>query len=165
MVPKLILGKRMRTRGSALRKIVQDGRRLERLAPLVISFLLLAPATGAAADPLTCGHSQEPRVVLQLLFGRGNGDAGSIAQADWSDFVAHELTPRFPDGFTVIDSNGQWLNPNRGVIIKESSEVVEIVLPGDTYDASKVDAAIDAYKRRFRALSVGLIVQTACVRF
>jgi hypothetical protein len=155
----------MRTRGSTLRKVAQDVRRLERLAPLVISILLLTPATSAAAEPLTCGHSQEPRVVLQLLFGRGQGNAGRIAQADWGDFVARELTPRFPDGFTVIDSTGQWLNPKRRIIIRETSEVVEIVLPGDTYDASKVDAVIDAYKRRFRALSVGLIVQTACVRF
>ena len=43
--------------------------------------------------------------------------------------------------------------------------MVEIVLPSDTYDAPKIDAVIDAYKRQFRQQSVGLVVQTACVRF
>jgi len=127
--------------------------------------LLLAPIIGADAEPVTCGHSQEPRIVAQLLFGCGKGDGGGITQADWSGFVADELTPRFPDGFTVIDSAGQWLNPQQGAIIKEASKVVEIVLPSDTYDAAKIDAVIDAYKHQFRMLSVGLIVQTACVRF
>jgi hypothetical protein len=129
------------------------------------SLLLLAPAIGVDAEPATCGHSQEPRIIVQLLFGRGNGDRGGITQADWSGFVANELTPRFPDGFTVIDSTGQWLNPQQGAIIKEDSKVVEIVLPSDTYDAAKIDAVIDAYKHQFKVLSVGLIVQTACVRF
>jgi uncharacterized protein DUF3574 len=156
----------MRTRaGDALFEIVGNVHGLERLASIIVSILLLTSATSAAAETVTCGHSQEPRVVLQLLFGRGKGDAGGITQADWSGFVAHELTPRFPDGFTVIDSTGQWLNPTRRVITKEASKVVEIVLPSDTYDASKIDAVIDAYKREFRVLSVGLIVQTACVRF
>jgi Protein of unknown function (DUF3574) len=128
-------------------------------------LLLLAPTIGVAAEPVTCSHSQEPRIVVQLLFGRGKGDDGGITQADWSGFVANELTPRFPDGFTVIDGSGQWLNPQQGAIIKEESKVVEIVLSSDTYDATKIDAVIDAYKHQFRMLSVGLIVQTACVRF
>jgi hypothetical protein len=118
-----------------------------------------------AADAMTCSRSQEPRVLVQLLFGRGKGDGSSVTQEDWGVFVAQEITPRFPDGFTVIDSKGQWLNPQQGAIVKEDSKVVEIVLPGANYDADKVDAVIDAYKRQFRMQSVGLIVQTACVRF
>ena len=150
----------MRTRRSTLRSIVRSVWRLDRFATVAVSILLLAPAAGAAAEAVTCGHSQEPRIVVQLLFGRSAG----VTQAAWSGFVAQELTPRFPDGFTVIDSTGQWLSPQQG-IIKQDSKVVEIVLPSDTYDASKIDAVIDAYKSQFRMLSVGLIVQTACVRF
>jgi Protein of unknown function (DUF3574) len=155
----------MRTKRNAGWAIVRDVCGLNRIAAIAISALLLAPAADAAAEPVTCGHSQEPRIVVQLLFGRGPGDAGGITQADWNGFAAQELTPRFPDGFTVIESAGQWLNPKQGVVIKEDSKVVEIVLPSDTYDASKIDAVIDAYKRQFRQQSVGLVVQTACVRF
>jgi hypothetical protein len=152
----------MRTKRSAPWAIVRG---VCGLASIAVSVLLLAPAAGAAAEPVTCSHSQQPRIVVQLLFGRGRGDGGGITQDDWGRFVADELTPRFPDGFTVIDSTGQWLNPQQGVVIKEDSKVVEIVLPSDTYDASKIDAVIDVYKHQFRMLSVGLIVQTACVRF
>jgi hypothetical protein len=128
-------------------------------------LLLLAPAAGAVAEPVTCPQSLAPRIVVQLLFGRGKADGGNVTQADWSGFVANEITPRFPDGLTVIDATGQWLNPQQGAIIKEESKVVEIVLPSDSYDAAKIDAVIESYKRQFRMLSVGLIVQTACVRF
>ena len=128
-------------------------------------LLLLAPAVGAVAEPVTCPQSLAPRIVVQLLFGRGKADGGSISPADWNGFVANEITPRFPDGLTVIDATGQWLNPQQGAIIKEESKMVEIVLPSDSYDAAKIDGVIDSYKRQFRMLSVGLIVQTACVRF
>jgi Protein of unknown function (DUF3574) len=118
-----------------------------------------------AADSTICGNAQEQRQVVQLLFGRGAGNEAGVTDADWSDFVSRELTPRFPDGFTVLDSAGQWRNPQRGIIIREIGKVVEIVLPGNHDDASKVDAVIDAYKLQFRQQSVGLIVEPACVRF
>jgi hypothetical protein len=151
----------MRTQRSAIRPTGSD--RWTSIAVLLL--LLLAPTTGAAAEPVTCPQSLAPRIVVQLLFGRGKGDSGGITQADWGGFVANEITPRFPDGFTMIDATGQWLNPRQGAIIKEDSKVVEIALPSDSYDAAKIDAVIEAYKRQFRVLSVGLIVQTACVRF
>jgi hypothetical protein len=150
---------------SALWTIVLSVRGLSLFASIAVSFLLLAPAEGAAMEAAGCSPSQEPRIVVQLLFGRGKGDGGGITQADWGGFVAHELTPRFPDGFTMIDSTGQWLSPQQGAIIREDSKLVEIVLPGNTYDASKIDAVIGAYKSQFHQQSVGLIVQTACVRF
>ena len=86
----------MWTRRSALRAIFRNVCSLGRFAS--VSVLLLTPAAGAAAEPVTCGHSQQPRIVVQLLFGRGKGDSGGITQADWSGFVAQELTHRFPEG-------------------------------------------------------------------
>ncbi|MGB6760521.1 MAG: DUF3574 domain-containing protein, partial [Xanthobacteraceae bacterium] len=62
-------------------------------------------------------------------------------------FVAHEITPRFPDGFTVTDASGQWRDSADGTIVHEPSERVEIVLPGTADDESRLDAIVSAYKR------------------
>ena len=29
----------------------------------------------------------------------------------WAEFTADVITPQLPDGFTVLDANGQWMNP------------------------------------------------------
>jgi hypothetical protein len=154
----------MPTTGRALRAIVDGLCGLDRLS-LVVALLLLAPMSGMAAEPSACAPSLSRRIVVQLLFGLARGHGVSVTQKEWRAFVAHELTPRFPDGLTMLDAKGQWLDPKRRAIIREDSKLVEIVLPGDTYESDKVDAVIDVYKRRFNMQSVGLIVQTACVRF
>lgn len=37
-----------------------------------------------------------------------------VELAGWEDFLAGEVTPRFPDGLTWFDVNGQWRGPGGG---------------------------------------------------
>ena len=134
-----------------------------RLAVLCALFVV-APAI-AATDSIPCDASLQARQVAQLLFGRNVEDRVRVSEADWSDFVAREVSPRFPDGFTVVDSTGQWRDARRGSILREASKLIEIVLPGSSDDRSKIEAIAEAYKRRFEQRSVGLIIGPACVRF
>ncbi len=82
-------------------------------------------------------------------------------------FVAldREITPRFPDGLTVIEAKGQWRDPARGTIVHESSKRVEIVLPGNADDQDRLDALARAYKSRFHQQSVAIVIRSACVSF
>ena len=75
-------------------------------------------------------------------------------------FVARELTPRFPDGLTIIDAIGQWRDRDNGRIVREPSKHVEIVLPGNDDDEARLDAVVAAYKHAFHQQSVGVIVRT-----
>ena len=50
-----------------------------------------------------------------------------MADSEWQDFLATSVTPRFPDGFTVLDGHGQWLERKTHRVIAEISTVVEIV--------------------------------------
>jgi len=128
------------------------------------ALLAVAPAF-AGTDSIPCDASLKTRQVAQLLFGRNVADQMRVSEADWSDFVAREVTPRFPDGFTVVDATGQWRDTRRGSIVHESSKLIEIVLPGTSDDRIKIDAIAETYKRRFEQQSVGLIIGPACVRF
>jgi hypothetical protein len=80
-------------------------------------------------------------------------------------FVDREITPRFPAGLSVIDVKGQWHNRKRGIIVREPSKVVIIVLPGEPTDQERLGQIVEAYKTRFRQQSVGLIIRPACVAF
>ena len=131
------------------------------LAPAV---LLIAPAA-LAIEPMVCDTTMKAQQVAQLLFGRNVADQVRVTEAEWSDFVAREVSPRFPDGFTMMDATGQWRDSRRGTIVHEGSKLIEIVLPGRSDDKARIDAIAEAYKSRFEQQSVGLIIGPACVRF
>jgi hypothetical protein len=126
---------------------------------LAIAFLPLP----AAAQDLACRAAQKPMVVIDLMFGRTIGGRLGVTEARWSRFLADEITPRFPDGLTVVDASGQWRAPGGKRIVRERSKLVIIAAAADAQD--KVDAIVDAYKRKFRQQSVGVVVRPACVSF
>ena len=132
---------------------------------IVIGVLLVIAPAKAGTDSIPCDKSLRAKRVAQLLFGRNVEDRARVSDADWRAFVAREVTPRFPDGFTVVDAAGQWRDARRGSILHEGSKLIEIVLPGGGDDRAKIEAIADAYKRRFEQQSVGLIINQACVRF
>ena len=49
--------------------------------------------------------------------------------------------------------------------MREPSKLVQIVLPGKAEDIERLNEIAEAYKKRFRQQSVGIIVRSACVSF
>jgi hypothetical protein len=99
------------------------------------------------------------------MFGRKIGDRIAVSETRWARFVDREITPRFPDGLTVLDAKGQWRDTERNRIVREPSKLVQIVLPGKPEDLERLNEIAEAYKKRFRQQSVGVIVRAACVSF
>ena len=130
--------------------------------PLVV-LLLAAALSGCAGLGLDCRG--EYKRTAELLFGRNVGGRPAVSEAEFARFVTGEITPRFPDGLTVIDARGQWRDRASNTIVREPSKVVLIALPGQAADDENLQAIIAAYKARFRQDSVGLIVRPACVSF
>ena len=93
---------------------------------------LIAGSNAAAAQQLECTGTQKSWMVAELLFAREH-----VSEARWSQFLASEVTPRFPDGLTVYDAKGQWRAPGSKKISRERSKVVMIAMPpgtdNDTY--------------------------------
>jgi hypothetical protein len=129
--------------------------------------LLVATMAGAGGQTpaLSCRGVQQPKLVAELLFGRDIGRRVGVSRSAWLRFVARELTPRFPDGFTISDAIGQWRDRLSGTMLREPSKRVEIVLPGNADDDARLEAVVAAYKSRFHQQSVGIIVRGACVAF
>jgi Protein of unknown function (DUF3574) len=133
---------------------------------LALSFLAAAPS-GLRAEPaaMSCHGTQRARQVAELLFGRDVGHRLAVSESAWTRFVAREITPRFPDGLTVSNADGQWRDPASGAIVREPAKRVEIVLPGAADDDARLEAVVSAYKRAFHQQSVAVIVRSACVSF
>jgi hypothetical protein len=125
--------------------------------------LALLAAQPAVAAKSSCPASLHGVRTAELFFGQAM--AGKLlAETEWKAFVDEEMTPRFPDGLTILDAYGQWRRPD-GPISREATKVVVILLPGKPDDQARLDGLIDAYKRRFHQLSVLLVEHRECARF
>jgi hypothetical protein len=132
-------------------------------ARAIVVFLLAmvgAIVTTNAQSAMQCNGAQKPWVVADLLFGRSH-----VSEANWARFLATEVTPRFPNGFTVIDAKGQWRAPGGEKISRERSKLLMIAMPPGADNDDRLQKIIEAYKTRFKQQSVGLIVRPACVSF
>ena len=135
------------------------------LRRMALVALLLAPADFVSAQGVSCPAPQNPMVEVELLFGRNIGGRLGVTEAQWRSFVAREITPRFPDGLTVVDARGQWRDAERNRIVREPSKLVLLTFPDDAARREKLSAIVESYKKRFRQQSVLMSLRTSCVTF
>jgi hypothetical protein len=119
---------------------------------------------GCASLPQACLPPARPMVSADIFFGRSIGNR-RVSETDFATFLATEITPRFPDGLTVIDARGQWRNPDRNFIVREPSKLVKIIFADDPQKRADLDAIAAAYKQKFRQQSVLASLQQSCVMF
>jgi hypothetical protein len=129
------------------------------------AIALLIMTMPVLAQGIACSDPQRPMLEIDLMFGRNIGGALGVSEDQWTDFVASEISPRFPQGLSVDDALGQWRDRDTSAIVKEPSKDVTIIVPQDTEVKGKIDAIVTAYKERFRQQSVGVVMRPACVSF
>lgn len=132
---------------------------------LAFIALLLTLGGCASLPGRLCTGNQKSVVTAELLFGRKIGDRIGVSELAFAHFVETEITPRFPDGLTVLSATGQWRDTERHTTVREPSKIVQIVLPGVADDQARLDDIIAAYKTRFRQQAVGLVMRPACAAF
>lgn len=130
-----------------------------------VAAFFFCQAGHAAAQALSCATPQKPMMEVELLFGRNIGGRLGVSEAQWRAFLAREMTPRFPDGLTVYDVQGQWRDAKTNKVVREPSKIVRVILPADAPAGEKIGAIASAYKQQFRQDAVGVVMRPACVSF
>ena len=134
------------------------------LAAATLGILVLLAAPGSRADAPPCPAGTERFAEYRLFFGRGRDGVEVVTDAKWRAFLAEEITPRFPDGLTVMDADGQWRNPT-GTIERERTKML-IVLTAPGEEGMRYTGEIaEAYKRTFGQSAVLRAVTSACASF
>jgi hypothetical protein len=101
---------------------------------------------------MDCATSSAPQVRTTLYFGLAR-PKGAVSELEWQLFLRDEVTPRFPDGLTVWQADGQWRTPG-GTIDHEQSKVLLLVHPDTAAAREAVKTVIDRYRRAFDQESV-----------
>ena len=136
-----------------------------RMAMLVcLAVALMMAAACGDADAPACPEGTDPFVEHQLFMGRSSESGEVVDDAAWAAFLGETVTPRFPDGLTVLDAQGQWRDSD-GVIQQERSKLLVILAPPGSEPMRLIEEVSDEYKRRFNQESVLRVVEDTCVSF
>jgi hypothetical protein len=117
-----------------------------------------------AAGELACRPGASQFARLELLFGMGRSNAIAVSDLEWRAFLDAEVTPRFPDGLTVLTGYGQW-RTGAGALAQETSRMLLIWYQPAADSNPKIEAIRSAYKARFGQESVLRVDGAACVSF
>jgi Protein of unknown function (DUF3574) len=102
----------------------------------------------------------------ELYFGIGPADApDGVADARWRAFLDKEVTPRFPDGLTVLDAYGQWLTRGRETPSRLRSKVLVILHEDTPGNRASIDAIRRAWKGGTHNQSVLLATESVEISF
>ena len=125
------------------------------------ALLALAACAPPKMAPSTCAAPLKPAVEVSLYFGGEAGSGRAVSEAEWAAFMAEEVTPRFPDGLSVVDVAGQYREPS-GRMVHEKTKLLIVVVFDSPAHLAKVQAVIDAYNRRHNQNSVFRTEHAVC---
>ena len=127
--------------------------------------LLAIMLSGCASLPPACMPPAQTMATAEIYFGRNIGDRVGVSDAAFANFTAREITPRFPQGLTIIDARGQWRGAGHGRVVREPSKVVLVTFADSAEARANLAAIAAAYKRTFRQESVLTTVRASCATF
>src|SRR5439155_8076301 len=82
-------------------------RRLWALAAMSAMVACASKHAEVAPEPMPSCRAGETGLVRDVLyFGRNRPTGGEVADADWEAFLGAVVTPRFPDGLTIVEAHG-----------------------------------------------------------
>ena len=128
-------------------------------AAVAVALSLVGCALNPNAQP-----TQEAWQRCELFFGQSIPGGGVVSPVAWQSFVDREVTPRFPQGLTVLQAEGQWRNAQGG-IDREASRVLVLLLPAEAARGPVMDELRARYREQFRQEAVGRACTAADVRF
>jgi hypothetical protein len=106
----------------------------------------------------------KPVTRTELFFGLRKPNGTEVNNAEFQRFLDREVTPRFPDGFTVISGQGQFKDA-RGAILQERSKLLLLLHPIAATSDRQIEQIRTAYTKTFQQQSVLRADNLSCAAF
>ena len=106
----------------------------------------------------------KPVARTELFFGLRKSNGTEVNNAEFQRFLDREVTPRFPDGFTVISGQGQFKDA-RGAILQERSKLLILLYPIAATSNQQIEQIRTAYITAFQQQSVLRADNLSCAAF
>jgi hypothetical protein len=126
------------------------------LIAAIVAFGTVGASNVTAQTPKTATSKPSFAAYLrtELFFGIDNPTGGRVSEYEWQRIFADIVTPRFPDGFTVDDALGQYLDGK--ILVREKSKQLILIYPRrfKTSSSRKIEEIRAAYIKAFDQKSV-----------
>lgn len=119
------------------------------LRPMALVVGLAAAAPACAARSGAGVPAAEAWVRQELWLGAEIPAGGQVTDAMWEAFVADEVAPRFPAGFTVLEAAGHWRHADGAAVRERTRVLVVLHAAGDPAAERALEAIAAAYVGRF----------------
>jgi Protein of unknown function (DUF3574) len=103
-----------------------------------------APAV-PEAQPAIPGVDAQLFARTELFFG-SERPGPDVSRREFNQFLDKEITPRFPDGLTLLSGRGQFREAN-GTIVEENSFVLILFYPYE--DRAEASALVEELRRLY----------------
>lgn len=120
-------------------------------------FVMAALALSASLPADATEPWPEPNAVQSTLyFGMKSADGSGVSEQEWTRFLAEVITPRFPDGLTVVQVYGQGGDQQAKPddVLAETTKMLIVVHPNTAEAAKALGKIKTEYKARFNNLGV-----------
>jgi len=145
--------------------MMNQGRYLMIGACLATGLTVHAWAKGNGAEPASCNHNAGSMYSrTELFFGLSKPSHPYVNDYQFQDFLDTEVTPRFPDGLTLLTGIGQYQDESSN-IVQEKSRVLILLYPYSQEKSDAVDEIRTAYVNRFNQMGVLRVDGESCVTF
>jgi hypothetical protein len=139
-----------------------------RQQPTLVPTATLVPAPSATELDMRDADARlktDPFIRTELFFGSERPGKPEVNDTEFKQFLDQEVTPRFPDGLTVLKGFGQFRESD-GKIVQESSFVLILLYPRETLrdSSGKIEQIRTLYKQRFEQESVLRVDDPRAVR-
>ncbi len=103
--------------------------------------------------------------VFELYFGRSIEGRADVTDGEWERFRNEVITLNLPNGYTVLDGTGAWLDPKTHRTISEATKILVVAVPDTGAAAQAVERVRSAYEKKFNQITVGMTTHLACGSF
>ncbi len=127
-----------------------------RLLLLLAAMLVVGCLSGCRS-----AEWREYRLFCGQSFDNGTKE---VTPEEWERFCDEVVAPEFPDGFTVCDASGRWLQEGE-IPVREKTKILLIFAPDSRQTRDAVERIATRYRARFQQESVLIVRQDVEVEF
>jgi len=114
----------------------------------------------------SCSCSLQKKFVqTELYFGLSQNNGNIIPDSAWNIFVQRDVSKVFSEGFTVIHSEGKWMDDQHKEMHSEPSRIITSVSTMTPLLSSKIDSLREKYKASFQQEAVLRVDKKATINF
>jgi hypothetical protein len=119
-----------------------------------------APSSASCAPGLGT-----PVEIFTLFLGKAIPGRDDLTDQEWLTFLDNTVTANLPNGYTVWDANGGWMNPVSHQTVKEGTKVLLVALPDAPDSLAAINRIRTAYQVKYQQQLVGMTVEHGCGTF